>query len=88
MCCGKEEEQGWSQGYTDASLGQARHLRLPGGVSHYLRELGSYGRIVSRNGQPRFQKGLSGHGRVEGGEGRARGQGSLSVEQLLEPESS
>lgn len=69
MRCGKEEEQGWSWGRRDVSLGQARHLRLPGGVSHHLRESGSYGRTVSRNGQPRFQKGLSGHGRV-GGMGR------------------
>lgn len=69
MCCGKEEGQGWSRGHTDVSLGQAGHRRLPGGVSHYLRELGRYGRTVSRNGQPRFQKGLSGQGRV-GGRGR------------------
>lgn len=44
------KSSGGHRGHTDVSLGQARHLRLPGGVSHYLRKLGSHGRIMSRDG--------------------------------------
>lgn len=45
-----DRKEGGYVGHVDVSLGRARHLRLPGGVSHSPRELGSYGRTVSWDG--------------------------------------